>query len=367
MGWIGDNEMGRVLEFYRLGNIFYQSITNADYRKRLIKTMTHPACVLIDEFGEENPDKIIYYIHKHSCSGFFALWRFTLASLDFADEMSFTPYISWAGQPLLSEREFINGSQNPFEYYFKQPEEISFDSVRASKRVIDAEGSSNRTAHPIHPDYDLYNDINRFKRLVYLQKKYIKVNDEINRKLEKDYNGLVNESSVIGVHVRGTDFNLELKDHPAKVSLRQYIHEVRKIAKKTGIHKVFLATDDSCVLKKFRQEFGDKLLLYPDTQRTSAHVGVHFLNNHRKHHHYLLGYEVLRDAYTLSRAKAFVGGVSNVSLAARVFAEAAEHDFEECKILYNGTGRNDFQHKIRQKKYDLLRKKYEIKYKNRGV
>lgn len=359
--------MDRVSEFYRLGNIFYQSMTNADYRKRLIKTMTHPACVLIDEFGKENPDKIIYYIHKNSCSGFFALWKFTLASLDFADEMSFAPYISWTGQPLLSERDFINGSQNPFEYYFKQPEEISFDSVKKSRRVIDAERSGNRTRYPIYSDYELYDDIRRFERLVDLQKKYIKVNDETNRKLERDYSNLVKECSMIGVHVRGADFNLELKDHPAKVSLNEYIYEVKKIRKKTGIHKVFLATDDRHVLKKFREEFQDQLLMYPDTRRTSSHVGVHFLNSHRKHHHYLLGYEVLRDVYTLSRAKAFVGGASNVSLAARVFAQAAGNHFDECKILYAGTSRNDFRHRFRQKQYDCLRKKYEIMYKNREV
>ena len=353
--------MNKSSESYRFLNIIYQGITNKEYRHRLVRTMTHPACHLVDSPGGANPENMYYYIHDNDSYGFFALWRFAMTSLDFADEMGLTPFISWMGQPLYSEKDPINGTRDPFLYFFKQPAGIDFAKLKKCKKVIRAKHSGNRTKYPIFSDYDLYDDQRRFNRLVYLQRKYMQYNEATSKRLDSDFKSITNGFPFIGVHIRGTDYKLELINHPASITTEEYISETEKAVEKTGIRKIFLATDDEMTLSLFRNRFGEQCITYADAQRSSSKVGVHFLESTREHHRYLLGYEVLRDVYTLSRADSFIGGVSNVSLAARVFAEATGNNFRECRVLYHGISNVDSQEKKRRREYNSYREKIEKK------
>ena len=69
-------------------------------------------------------------------------------------------------------------------------------------------------------------------------------------------------------------------------------------------------------LNKFAERYKN-VVFYSDVERTDGDVSVAFLENKREKHHFLLGYEVLRDAYTLASCSGFIGGQSQVSVNVR--------------------------------------------------
>lgn len=65
----------------------------------------------------------------------------------------------------------------------------------------------------------------------------------------------------------------------------------------------------------------------------------------RKDHHFLLGYEVLRDMLTMARCEGLIAGYSNVSLAAQTFKYNMNASYEylhinESRIIETGISAN---------------------------
>jgi hypothetical protein len=56
----------------------------------------------------------------------------------------------------------------------------------------------------------------------------------------------------------------------------------------------------------------------------------------RESHHYLLGREVLRDAWTLGSCQGLIAGLSQVSFGARIFKAATNTKYEDFVLLDNG-------------------------------
>lgn len=64
--------------------------------------------------------------------------------------------------------------------------------------------------------------------------------------------------------------------------------------------------------------FGCNVKSYSDVFRSNGNISVAFSESSREQHKFKLGYEVLRDTYTLSKCDILVAGLSNVSYAARI-------------------------------------------------
>lgn len=105
---------------------------------------------------------------------------------------------------------------------------------------------------------------------------------------------------------------------------------------------VFLATDEQEAVEIFRKEFGAALKVFEDTWRASGEdESVAYSHANRKNHHYLLGLEVLRDQYMLTRCAGLVGGVSNLTLSARMMRRAwYEKDYDDLVIVDHDLCRN---------------------------
>ena len=99
---------------------------------------------------------------------------------------------------------------------------------------------------------------------------------------------------------------------------------------------VFLATDDSEAIDRFRETFGEKLVYYRDVIRSSGDETVMKSREERESHHYLLGREVLRDAWTLGSCQGLIAGLSQVSFGARIFKAASNIKYEDFVLLDNG-------------------------------
>ncbi len=79
-----------------------------------------------------------------------------------------------------------------------------------------------------------------------------------------------------------------------------------------------------------------QLLIYNDVFRSKSGLPVHKQENDRLRHKYLLGFEVLRDMYTLVKCNGFIAGRSQVSLSVQIYKKMCNEQFEDFCILDNG-------------------------------
>lgn len=298
----------------------------------------NPYSVEFREFGKNNPDKIIFMIPNLVClDGFCAELRNTLKLLAYAERYGFTPYVYYGKDFLYSEKQLLNGTNNPFEYYFDQTCSLSYESVMHSANVVLAEirhAQMIDLACGIKPHSYEMNEKN-ISKLGEIYKKYIRINSFSMQKINKDCIELLEGSTrVLGVHHRGTDYKKIYKYHPKYVTVEEKISEIEQVQEKYDM--IFLATDDQEAIKVFQKKFGSRVCCYRDVYRGGGSTSVAFSKDARVNHKYLLGLEVLRDVYTLAQCEGLVAGISQVAYCARIMKRATGSEFSYFKIIDKG-------------------------------
>ena len=298
----------------------------------------------VKHFGPVNSNRIIYYIEEDSADlGFFAMYRCWLEYLYFADVCGYTPVISAGNHFTYKEEIKVNGTANAFEYYFVQPAEVSLREVKISRNVIESDLDHRKMVELILTGKVCSYKYN--KRYLYMMsnivKKYIKLNKEtkdfINRGLMKLN---FEKERVLGVHIRGTDFRAKYDNHPMYVTEEECFREIKLMLDKNSYSKIFLATDDERILSNFITEFGNQVCFYEDVERSSRNKSVAFSRGKRENHKYLLGLEVIRDMYTLSKCSGLVAGISQVAICAQINKLSRGEKYEEIKIIDKGLYKN---------------------------
>ncbi|MFT3982356.1 MAG: O-fucosyltransferase family protein [Lachnospiraceae bacterium] len=292
----------------------------------------------IESFGEEHTDEVIYRIEINTATdGFFALFRATLNYLYFADLMKLKPAVIWGKDVPYAEKERINGTDNPFAYYFVPISGLHAEDIAKSRYVIQsmwshqsfAEGLKQRAMGYDHSEAYLL----EMGRIV---GKYIVFNEEVQGFLEDDCNAFSAGKRTIGIHVRGTDYKITYKNHPVAVSVEDYFNRLDSLFKTEAFDQIFLATDDTGILNSFKARYQTKVRYFSDTERADGMTSVAFSYSERKNHRYLLGYEVLRDAYALSLCDGFIGNLSQVSLCTRILKYSRNERFDYIEIIDHG-------------------------------
>ena len=127
-------------------------------------------------------------------------------------------------------------------------------------------------------------------------------------------------SNSLGVHIRGTDMNCT-QGHNKPAELSCIIEKIRRTLKKTGLENIFLCTDEESIKKEIEKIFEGKVKSLEAYRSKGGNEGIHLesCGGQRENHHYLLGLEVLRDAYLLGKCRSLVCGKSNVAYSAIVF------------------------------------------------
>lgn len=298
----------------------------------------------IRHHGFANSDKIIYYIAEDDKDlGFFAMYRGWLEYLYFADVCGYVPVIKVGPDFVYQEKEKINGTDNPFEYYFLQPSLISVQSAKVSRNVINAVLSHREMVELILTGkYANYKTTKRYmKEMSYIVKKYIKFNQPTYDYISEGMKRLnIENEKVLGIHIRGTDFRAKYDNHPIYVNESECFKEIDDLFEKKRYTKIFVATDDDRILKNFVDKYGKKICYYDDVKRSSKNQSVAFSKNNRKNHKYLLGLEVIKDMYTLSMCSGLVAGISQVAICARINKMARGEQYEDIKIIDKGLNRN---------------------------
>lgn len=306
------------------------------FMKRVMVLENEQNLVELKRNGEQS-DNIYYFIDmKEINTGFFAVYNKLLAFLYFADYYGLKPVIRFDNSFPYAENTLVNGTNNPYEYYFKQPLDIMPENLDDKKCVLVCRKENSYLINQLSESANGYSKSELcIDALARISGKYIQFNEQVEMQLQKDCI-IPEKKKVLGVHVRGTDFKRNYNGHPIQVEIDDYLSEALKVFGKRNYDNIFLATDDLSAIQRFKEEFGNKLLIYEDAVRSDGDDSVMNSQNIRENHHYLLGYEVLRDMYSLALCDGLVAGLSQVSYAARIQKKSAGKEYLDISILNKG-------------------------------
>lgn len=306
--------------------------------------INNPYMICFNKYGEKNKDKNLFVVELGDdwvpTAGFFALLNRTVCTLSIADRFNFTPVIkNWSGCAY-EEKTGSLANKNIFEYYFKPLSEVSYDEAFQSNNVA-ISTAPNRDAILVE-----YNVENWFKpteeyciRMAELYKKYIKLNDTVEQKLRLDMNKVLNGKKTLAVHFRGTDSKLNTNYHPKSLTFDDYVQKIETVMQKHKFDQIFLATDDLQALAQFKKKFNN-IVNYEDVFRTEGNVSVAYTENSRDNNSYLLGYEVIRDAFTLANCQGLIAGKSQVSISAYIINKAYNKEYETVSWIDKGLNKD---------------------------
>lgn len=268
-----------------------------------------------------------YYIINRSAkgAGFFSNYMWVLGHVIFARKLGYIPVVDMENYPTLySEDKMVSGVKNAWNYYFENVGNVTLSEAYASKKYVMAKDM------PLHKYEGKYCEGSyRYptkEAVAYyapLIRKSIVVKKELTESFEKEWNAQVKDTDkVLGIHLRGTDMKNNL-GHPMPASISDYLDKARKILEENpSITKIFLATDEWNAKEAFEQAFaGTKWTLFMNEAfrvwdaGEKKRVGIHETQvaNARDFHKYLMGKEVLNDAYFLSKCNYLLCGHSNIS------------------------------------------------------
>lgn len=278
------------------------------------------------KFGK-NPD-IVYYVIRcdlENC-GLFAIFMYVLDHIAYATDQGYVPVLdSKRYHWLYQEKEKVNGTKDPWKYYF-QPISKNWISTFIDKNVIYGAVKFPRYKGIYYyrdKEKNVLPDKEQIRYLHGLKDRYIHFVPAILDELEEAAETLRKFKRVLGIHVRGTDMNTAGKQHPIPTKETKNFDRVDAILKKHELDGIFLCTDEEEIVDIFQEYYGDKVLVTDAVrQKKDRHVGVHMdknLGEDRTHHKYLLGKEVLKDMYLLSKCNVLLCGASNVAYAAIIY------------------------------------------------
>lgn len=322
-----------------------KNVGNKEFRAKVLDLDTTPKMVMFHHNGNAYPGKIIYYYKTGGVSGgFFGTFRCVLGALNYADQLGMLPVIEWDRSMRYCDESMDAITMNPFEYYFKQPGGISLAEISQVSNLVIGKGSdSSFRRDRLDVEYDesmghagYVWDCRRFEELAMVMKKYIKLTDKVQNQIVTDIGGVGISGNTLGVQVRRLGFQYGTQDHPIPVELDDYITAIDKLISRGEYDTIFLATEEESSLAAMIDRFGDKVVYYKDIIRNNIGDTFSSVSSDRKHHHFLLGYEVLRDACTLAMCKSLVTGLSNVSMHAKIMKLSMDSDYSEEVILNNG-------------------------------
>lgn len=271
-------------------------------------------------------DKKYYVIRRSDEVGLFSYFNTHIGAIKKAVDKGYVPIIDMQTY----ENTYLIGKDvnkyNSWEFFFKQPMNVSVSDVKAYTRVISA-GTV---------DYDCPNDSDecmnveseKFKMWKRYVNRYIKYSDEAEKVIDETYKRLINpDDKVLGVKCRGTDYNaLKPVGHPIQPEAEEVILKAEGLIKDKGYTKIFLATEDKKIWKAFKEKFGDIVISnvieyedYKDGVRISSlmpHSTEYRLND---------GMNYLVSMAILSMCSGFIAGKTSGAVSVLLLSKGFEY------------------------------------------
>lgn len=286
---------------------------------------------LIFHNGTAYLDKVIYLIDlRGNNTGFFAQCRLILALLQYAEMNGYMPVIRMSDFAYKQRKYGLN----VYDYFFIQPSTVGINDINKAKNVIYADIAQVQKENILPGGY--FEKDNEIGKEVLMWKKYFQYNEQIFSRLSRDSAQILGKrkDTVLGIHIRGGDYRQHWKNHPVQLEPKDYYEYIDE-AIQNGFRRLFVATDDQKYLHEFVKRYGDCICFYDDVIRTDDKEGVHS-KKYKLNNGYRLGYEALRDMYTLSLCEGLVAGLSHVGTIARIEKLSREENYRFIKLISKG-------------------------------
>lgn len=270
--------------------------------------------------GEKNPDKTILLIEfSGKNAGMGDLVISAQQYIRLASQRGWYPVVN-----LTEDNQYISHEgDNMWDYYFKQPTDITIDDALQSKNVI--RGKLNNFGVLPWVGNPLCNMNDALKEKIHLKKE---VKDSFDMDMPKQ---LIGNNKVLGVIARESDL---AKATHLKVDIFKMIAEVKEIFLK-GYNYIFLATENEEYLRLFQEEFGDRLLyieqkriLY-DYQNDEYKYVADLLNIENKEKREW-GLKYLLITYCLSQCKSLLYSIPCGALRLAKLWKEEQYDWIQC-------------------------------------
>lgn len=319
-------------------------LANCNYA---LEELSNPYNVKLHQLGELNKDRVIALIEFPGLwiktAGFFALFNRTLCALSFCDRLNLTPIIENWANCAYEESIPVNGTKYVFEYYFESLTDISREQANKSFNVIKP---TNLNMDLVLLEYKVdkwYSpSASYIKHMGEIWKKYIRLNEKVSKQMTLDIEGVLKGRRTLGVHFRGTDFKLNVNNHPVSISEEDYFYYIDEALDTGGFDQIFLATDDLLALKCFCRRYKN-IVYYDDVYRANGNTSVAYSTDNRSLHKYRLGYEVIRDALTLGCCSGLIAGASQVNIASRIYKSSKQEEFVYFRLIDKGINKNSLE------------------------
>ena len=269
--------------------------------------------------------------------GLFACVRWMLDGLFFCKTYSFFPVIRFPDSSLYKDNlHSIN--DNVFDCYFDQP--INYKEFMLNEySYIKYSGRNRLLAESLNDGVNYEYKHEYVETMSEIWKEYVKFNVKIENEIFENKECLLIDDSVLGVHIRGTDFKANYKGHPKYIPTKDYIKQIDEALKNNMFKKIYLATDDKDILEEFEKHYDSNSLIYNSKiRRVSGNKGIHTSNENR----YEAGIGAIIDMAILSYCGGLISGLSQLGLISRIYKNSRGDKYLYDLILNGGinkTGR----------------------------
>jgi len=270
----------------------------------------------------------------------------------FAIESGFVPIIDFKHNENQYFRHNRIYKDNSWEYFFEQPCGYTLDDIKDDDEVVVATDYQktkkdkffNDDLIPSNPQKIMDGNLKEIKDF---SNEYIRFNKELTAYVEKEYNRIIGDKKdVLGVLIRGTDYTIRRShNEPIQPKIKNLFSKIRSYLNKyPEISHIYLATEDSNIYSKFKEEFGDMILdnnqyRYSYTKNSPP---LAEMATQRKDNNYHICFEYLSSIYILSKCKYFIGGLS----AGTRFAWILQQNWEDFYIYKLGRYGRGFKEQL---------------------
>ena len=277
-------------------------------------------------------DKTYYIIRRKSpIVGLFSYYNNFAGQVRYALANGWLPVIDMKNYPNAYLEPPLLGKVNAWEYYFRQPFDLTLDEAYNGNNVIMSTGeplppgTSAPGATGIDFYYNVNNDLLEWRMLVKLG--LFRIQPKILEDIMAEYNQLITkEDRVLGVLARGTDYTAQHpEDHPVQPSVDVIINTVKELRAKWNCNKIFLATEDYNIVVRMKEMFKDDCLV---TKREYVHydgrypISIYHIN--RANDFFLLGKEYLTQMVILSKCNCLLTGMCSGATGAFMMTDGFE-------------------------------------------
>lgn len=264
-------------------------------------------------FGQMNSDRVIYVIkpdYQDGVEGLLSLINKQILYIAYAKKKGYCPYIDWKTY----KTQYYDGKNNAWEYFFKQPSNLTENEVYKSKKVY-LSGWSFKTVNPEGLfEADVFTDKRIREKSSEMLCEHIDFSDEVLSIVNKEATSL-NISECIGVYIRGTDYvKLKPSGEYVQPSVDQMKCKIHEFENKYNA-PIFLVTEDGDIFDNLKKEFGDiiRIVSFDTFIRNYEGKDVLSKSDVLEKDKKLRGQKYLAKMILLAKCKYFVGSMTQGS------------------------------------------------------